>query len=352
MRTHRWKGIEPFMKHVSKFAAREGIPGFSGISGGRTSALMAVLHSKNVVFTFQNTGREHEKTYEFLDRLDHALGGRIVWLEWRPPTKHGAPPREFRFEIVNYKKAARNGEPFRGFLQALADFRKKHKGLGPVSPWALSRICTAYMKQRTQENWIKSQGITTFDSFVGLRADEPERVHKLKARDTQDKVFRCPLFESKIVKADILSFWAKQSFNLELEEHQGNCTACFLKDQTDISRVLGEEETDAEWWLELEQDFPRFGGEGFPGYRQLLDERPMRLDIERELRSGAIPLDVWASLTKHQKQRRIKTPEGKEQYRRHLVILQEKRRLVGMKTSFSCNCEGSDPNVDDRMAAE
>ena len=79
------------------------VPAFSGISGGRTSGMMAALHDAKVVLTFQNTGREHPKTYEFLDRLDHALGRRLVLLEFRPPKVRGARPREFEFEVVTHK---------------------------------------------------------------------------------------------------------------------------------------------------------------------------------------------------------------------------------------------------------
>jgi hypothetical protein len=190
----------------------------------------------------------------------------------------------------------------------------------------MSRICTAYMKQRTQEAYIRSLGIDSFDSFVGLRADEPERVHRIRARDTQDKIFRCPLFDSGINEKDVRTFWSEQEFDLQLEAYQGNCTACFLKDQSDLSRVLGENETEASWWIELEDSFPGFGGQRFPGFRQLHLERGSRLSIEASLRADVQPVS-----------------DGTLDPRRfHLVVLQEKRRLAGERTTFSCNCEAAD----------
>ncbi len=102
------------------FNARHDIPAFSGVSGGRTSGMMAALHDENVVLTFQNTGREHPATYEFLERLDHALGDRLVLLEFRLPKKKGAPPREFRFEVMTHKTMSRDGTPFAEFLPCLS----------------------------------------------------------------------------------------------------------------------------------------------------------------------------------------------------------------------------------------
>jgi 3'-phosphoadenosine 5'-phosphosulfate sulfotransferase (PAPS reductase)/FAD synthetase len=316
---------------VREHFASSDVPAFSGVSGGRTSGMMAALHGRDVVLTFQNTGREHAKTYDFLERLDEALGKRLVLLEFRPPKKKGAPPREFRFEIVTHKTLARDGSPFSEFLQGLANYRRIHKGLGPISPWAMQRICTAYMKRRVQQRYIESLGIDTYDSFVGLRADEPERVHRLTARDTQDKTFRCPLYDAGITVDHVREFWNRQPFDLELEPHQGNCTACFLKDQGDLARVLGEEETDAGWWLQLEKRYANFGGQNFPGYAQLLLEREPRLAIERELRAGREPTSSGVL----------------EPKRFRLVVLQEKRRLAGERTTFSCNCEASGTITDD-----
>jgi len=95
------------------------------------------------------------------------------------------------------------------------------------------------MKSRVMNRYAASIGLDVYDNFVGLRADEPERVHRLRDRSTQDKVFRCPLFDAGITKADVMGFWKVQSFDLQLQDHQGNCTACFLKDQSDSRACSG-----------------------------------------------------------------------------------------------------------------
>lgn len=299
-------------------------PSFAGISGGRTSAMMALLLPSDAVLTFQNTGREHPRTLDFLNELDRALSGRIVWLELRKPRRKGAPPREMEFARVTYETADRSGRPFAELLESLAEYRET-KGLGPVAPWARQRLCTAYMKQRVQEHYVDSLGVEDWDSFIGLRADEPERVHRIKAVETTTRRYRAPLHGAAITKADVMEFWSRQPFDLQIEDHQGNCTGCFLKDQGDLSRVLGEPETDAEWWFAMEDRYADFGGRSFEGYRQLAAERETRLAIEAALRSGEAP-----------------TNNGPLDARRfRLVTLQEKRRLAGNAPAFSCSCEGS-----------
>ncbi len=313
-----------------RFQAQRGVPAFSGISGGRTSGMMAALHDDSVTLTFQNTGVEHPKTYDFLAALEKALGRPIVWLEFRPPAERGAPPREFSFAVVDYATASRDGTPFRLMLEAIAEYRRVAKGLGPVSPWARSRICTAYLKHRVQEKYIRSLGHEEWDSFVGLRRDEPHRVVAMRARATSTVSFRMPLDESGINKENVLAFWRNQSFDLEIRENQGNCTGCFLKDQSDLARVLQEEETSAAFWEALGDTFPDFGGQRFPGYRQLRAEGPVRERIQEAFAENRPPLND-GSLTD-------------ERFR--LVVLQERRRRQGELPAFSCSCEGAEALAD------
>lgn len=295
--------------------------------------MLAGLLDPRVVLMYQNTGREHDKTLEFLHHLEEGLGRPIVWMEFRKPKVKGAPPREFRFEIVNFKTAARKGEPFDDLLEALTEHRETKK-LPPITPWARQRLCTAYLKHKTGERYIASLGIKEYDTFVGLRHDEPDRVHKLKGRDTQTKVFRCGLFDAKITKPDVLEFWAGQSFNLEIEEIEGNCTGCFLKDQSDLARVLNRPETDAEWWYRIQAKYPGFGGFRSPSYRQLASELPVRLAIEEALRKGEEPPTEFPSIEKR---------------RLTLLTRQETRRFKNEIPSFSCACEASMVNDPDAL---
>ena len=296
--------------------------------------MMAALCGDDVVLSFQNTGREHPKTYEFLKRLDDALGGRLVLLEFRKPLVKGAAPKESRAEVVTHATMDRTGAVLEDVLSTLAEFRET-KGLGRVSPWARSRVCTAYAKHLTLRRYVASLGVDTFTTFVGLRADEEHRVRALGAAETADRTMATPLFRAGITKADVLEFWSRQSFDLELQEHQGNCTGCFLKDQADVARVMLEPETDASWWFRMEEEYPGFGGRGFPGYRTLAAEGPARLAIEAALRRGALVPP---------------RPEHIPQRRYLNIVRQESNRLAGQRAAFSCACESS--FMDDDSEAE
>jgi hypothetical protein len=232
--------------------------------------------------------------------------------------------------VVNYRTADRSGAPFSDFLEALAEYRAT-KGEPPIAPWVRQRICTSYLKHKVKEHYITSLGIDAYDNLVGLRADEPERVHRLKAADTQAKVFRTPLATAWIVKADVLAFWKRQAFDLQIEENQGNCTGCFLEDQSDLARVLQEPATDAAWWASLEAKYDRFGGRDFVGYDALRAEGATRLAIEAALRAGRDPVDD-------------KTLSAR---RFRLVVIQERKRLRGENAGFACMCEASQVSDDE-----
>lgn len=84
-------------------------------SGGRTSAFMCkwlidnMSHEYELHFVFSNTGLEHEKTLEFVDRCDKEWNLNLVWIESVTHLKKGVGQT---FIIVNYESASRNGEPF------------------------------------------------------------------------------------------------------------------------------------------------------------------------------------------------------------------------------------------------
>lgn len=298
------------------------VPAFAQVSFGSTSAMMAALLDPSIPLLFENTGKEDFRTLEFGARLQDALGRKITWLEWRPPPVKGDEPKRFGFAEVTFETASRDGTPFLGFMRAMRDYRET-KGKPPVTPWARSRICTAHLKHRVKDHFIEAMGIDTYDTFVGLRADEPSRVHGMREAETAKKGFRMPLADAGITKPDVDEFWGQQSFKLELEPYEGNCTACFLKDQTDLARALGNEGVDADWWEALQDEFPGFGGRDKPPYAQLRAEREPRLAIEAALRAGAAPAN-----------------DGRLDDRRfRLVVLQEKRRLAGDLPAFSCACE-------------
>lgn len=313
-----------------------------GISGGRTSALMHVLTlaangpDAPYIGLFSNTGREHPATLDFLRDLEAATERPLVWTEFVPPPVWGQAPRYARVREVTYDTASRDGTPFVDFLETLAQFRRQQKDLPPTAPGHKHRLCTAYLKIRTMHRWALSQGFEDYDKFVGLRADEPDRVSTLASHDRGGVAHFTPLSRAGLTKADVLAFWAAQPFDLQIPEHLGNCTACFLKDEADLAQVLYEEPiADAAWWIRVQEAYGSFR-RSRRSYAEVLAEAPVRLEVVRPaLARGETPV----------------CPEGFSPRRFLLITRQEQRRLRTPSTGFSCACEGAQLAEDDGLEA-
>jgi 3'-phosphoadenosine 5'-phosphosulfate sulfotransferase (PAPS reductase)/FAD synthetase len=312
-------------------------PTMAGVSGGRTSGLMHVLallangEDPNYVALFANTGKEHEKTLDFVQAIAEATERPFRWIEVRKPAVYGAPPKDLRVEEVVYETASRNGEPLRAVLETMRDYRAVHKGMGPAVPTARGRTCTAYAKIRAMHRWCLENVGKEYDKFIGLRADEPERVGRIRNRDRAGVFHYTPLADAGITKADVLDFWKYQDFDLDIPEHMGNCTMCFLKDEADLARVAYERPEDATWWLSLQAEFGQFRASDRVPMAQISMEAGVRLEIiAPAVARGEMP----------------DKPTTFDERRWRLLVTQERRRLKE-KSSFSCACESVQLDVDD-----
>jgi 3'-phosphoadenosine 5'-phosphosulfate sulfotransferase (PAPS reductase)/FAD synthetase len=308
----------------------------AGISGGRTSAFMAYRLPSHTVLCFQNTSEEHAKTYDFIARLEDWLERPIIRLEFRAPPR-GEPPVKATFEVVEHRHLKRKGELFDDMLEMCAAFRAKHKGLGPVAPWARSRICTAYLKIRTQRKFCASIGWghqREYTEYVGLRADEEPRVAKMRARNqTLDTDERAPLYDQGVTKTDVLSFWAAQPFDLELAERDGNCKNCFLKNEADLAENMLDDPETADRWIGREDKFGPMRRGGRPSYAQVREEAPARMEIRAGIAEGrAYTVDLPT--------KRVK-----------LIVAQELERARGEAPGFSCECDAVKADDFDMEAA-
>lgn len=300
----------------------------AGISGGRTSAMMAYMI--DALLCFQNVGCENAKTYDFIDRLEQDLARPIYRLEFRSPPR-GEPPVKATFEVVEHSKLWRRGirgGPYEDMLECLRTFRAKHKGLGPIAPWARSRICTAYLKIRTQRKFCASLGWghqRNYTEYVGLRFDEPARVARMRERnDRLDTDERAPLYEAGITKSRVLSFWSSQRFDLGLAEHLGNCEDCYLKDESDLATAMVDPDrtTNPEDWIWVEETYGPMR-RGRSSYRQVLAEAPARMEIRTAIASGrAYTVDI--------PKKRVK-----------LIVAQEIERARNGPAPFSCECDAA-----------
>ena len=137
-------------------------------SGGKTSAYMTIHeYREGDLVIFCDTGREHEKTYKFINDFEAYENIPIT-----------------RLKYYNEEK------PFDALLA-----RKKYK----IVPNRVKRICTDELKIKTNKRYLKSIGVLTFENFIGFRADEPLRVSRRKQnfKKVFDKV--CARQTSRII---------------------------------------------------------------------------------------------------------------------------------------------------------
>ena len=259
-------------------------------SGGRTSAVLA-KHIKsnpdkypNVIYVFLNTGKEVEKTLQFVDRCDKEWNLGVVWLEAKVIDEKG---KGTTYQIVDFKTASRNGEPFEDML-------KKY----PL-PNNMASNCTRELKQRPIDAYLRDNSelsffkehcekegsyifdedyqngtwklTTAYERFkrtnkvevvrvIGIRADEAHR----KSIHAESENIIYPLcdeipFNERMVRM----FWEKQSFDLGLKDYEGNCDLCFKKSLKKRLTIIKQNPDSAKWWLDMEQKYsseevPRF----------------------------------------------------------------------------------------------
>ena len=167
-------------------------------SGGRTSAylLWRVLQAHggklpdDAQVLFCNTGKEEEATLRFVRDCGQRWGVPIVWLEY---TGSG------EWVECDFDSAARNGQPFEAVIAQR----------GGNLPNRMARYCSSELKTRTMHRYLRWSGWTEWDTFIGIRADEPRRVAKVTADG--DKV--CPLAAAGVTEADVFAFWDAQPFD-------------------------------------------------------------------------------------------------------------------------------------------
>lgn len=147
--------------------------------------------------------------------------------------------------IVSYLTASRDGKPFRELIE-------KRKYL----PNRVARFCTQDLKIRPMKKYCqKILGWDHWDNLVGIRYDEPRRWNKSKSVE-RNEVFGIvhPLVDWKITKKDVLDYWDKMPFNLELKEYEGNCDICFLKGKKKKQMIAREHPEKFDWWIKMEKE--------------------------------------------------------------------------------------------------
>lgn len=201
-------------------------------SGGRTSALMTILEYKaGDIVIFCDTGREHPKTYKFINDFEAFENIPIIRLSYE------------------------------GGFKKLIEKRK-------MIPNIMMRFCTIELKVKTARRYLRSIGFNKYEQFIGYRYDEQKRISSYKEHwKSVSTIF--PLNLQQITKPMVLDYWSKKEYDLETPPILGNCDLCFLKGKAAIINILREQPELADKWIEDEK---KIGGTYIKGisYEELL----------------------------------------------------------------------------------
>ena len=222
------------------------LPAVISFSGGRTSGFMLkkIIDAyggrlpDSVAVIFANTGMEREETLQFVEVCGREWGVEIAWVEYLWDAPH-------RTRVVDFATASRKGEPY----AALID----RKGFVPSHGL---RYCSGFLKRDRIESYARHRlGLRRWHSVIGLRADEQRRVLRMRAMNCGSRTGAhavLPLADVGVRHADVLDWWKRQPFDLGIPSYAGNCTACFLKGRAKLIRIIREDPTLADWWIEQE----------------------------------------------------------------------------------------------------
>jgi len=187
-------------------------------SGGKTSAYMTILEYKpGDIVLFCDTGREHPKTYKFINDFEANEGIPVI-----------------RVNHPGY---------FEGYL-AKRDFEE--------IPNRVKRSCTIELKIKPARRYLRTLGLLTYENIIGFRFDEPQRVNKAKKR-WKKVTTSYPLYHAGITKQHVNEYWKHKPYTLEIPSILGNCTLCFMKGKNAIMAILRDYPELADPWIEDEK---------------------------------------------------------------------------------------------------
>lgn len=250
-------------------------------SGGRTSAYMTkwMLENKRddyseIVVVFANTGQENEQTLDFVNRCDKEWNLGVVWLE--ADVIHEAN-KGTSFKIVNYKTASRKGEPFE---QVIIKYGIPNQSYPH---------CTRELKLRPMKAYLRSIGWSNGDyvSAIGIRVDEMDRVNSKMVEEN----LIYPLIEyTKATKELINLWWDRQPFNLELQEHQGNCSWCWKKSKRKLLTLVKESPQIFKFPAEMESKYGLNGSNLDGTHRVFFRNNTSTINLIEE---SKLPFERW-----------------------------------------------------------
>lgn len=200
-------------------------------SGGRTSAYLVYLMEQkrrdegwDVHYVFMDTGAEHPMTYRFVREVVKFWDVPLVVLRAKinPELGQGVGYEEFSpADIQTHRMPV---------LTPFIDMAKKYG-----TPYIGGAFCTDRLKLQPFKKYCEDRfGRGKYTTWIGIRADEPRR---LKEREGMRYLAELSDFD----KQDVVSWWGCQSFDLQIDEHLGNCMFCIKKSTPKLGMATKEE---------------------------------------------------------------------------------------------------------------
>lgn len=208
-------------------------------SGGATSGFMLhwILNNwqdrYNIKVVFANTGKEHEKTFEFINKCSEYFHCEIIWVEAVPNSVKGWAVTH---KIVTHETASRNGEPFEAAIKLIG------------IPSSGNPYCSIQLKNLPIKSYLKSIGFKKFYTAIGIRADGIDRVNV----NFKKKRIVYPLISDvPMNKKMIAQWWLNQPFKLEVSTGLGNCDNCWKMSMKSLIYNAKHYPESFKWWDEM-----------------------------------------------------------------------------------------------------
>lgn len=202
-------------------------------SGGRTSAYLCSLIKElhpDAVFVFMDTGAEHPATYDFVRKCNDYFGLNLVCLRAVVNMEQGVG---VNYKIVRIDEIGDDLQPWRGMCAKYG------------TPYIHGAFCTDRMKTTPFKKYAEDKfGKNNYTTILGIRIDEPKR---LRVRKDFSYLAEISDFE----KQDILDWWAKMPFDLQIPEHLGNCVFCIKKGINKVALAAKDEPQLADKFIKM-----------------------------------------------------------------------------------------------------
>lgn len=200
-----------------------------------------------ILVVFANTSKENNETLDFVRDCDLNFGFNTIWIEAVVKEESGTGTS---YKVIDYETAKRDGSVYEAVIAkyGIPNIENPH--------------CTRELKTVPITKLVRDYGWGNlqYDTCIGYRIDEPKRWAKKKQRAAQKSKRHIYYFvdEKPTTKQQVNGWWALQSFNLQLEDHEGNCDLCWKKSENKTMAIVGCCPTKAIWWEKMEKKYGEF----------------------------------------------------------------------------------------------